>query len=400
MKNKNLKLIAIIMLISVLGLLAEPPRTLTYQGKLTDVGGIAITGTVDITFKIFNVASGGTALWTEAHTSVPVTNGLFDVTLGESTPMDIDFDEQYWIELTVGTEPLSPREKMAAVPYAHRAVYADDGPTNWTLSGDDIYNNNSGNVGIGTSSPDASAILDVFSTDSGILYPRMTTAQRDAISSPATSLLIYNTTTECIETYIGGEWQEVWCEGGLPTSVGDCSGDVYIGLLENSGDGHLPVFSYTSFWEYSRSQTLILREELGTCTGGEITDIYYFISRSESNYVDNVSLYMLETSMTSLPSSGDWLGYGGDLVWSGTLSFASTGWYRIHLSSSFVWDSDNLLICFENSSTDDDIGGNVYVFTSSTSNVLCQRKATYTGLPSTLDDVLWRMLLRITFASD
>jgi hypothetical protein len=49
------------------------------------------------------------------------------------------------------------------------------------------------NVGINTNTPNASAMLDVVSTNSGMLVPRMTMVQRDAIVSPATSLLIYQT---------------------------------------------------------------------------------------------------------------------------------------------------------------------------------------------------------------
>jgi len=52
---------------------------------------------------------------------------------------------------------------------------------------------NAQNVGVNTSTPDASAMLDVVSTTSGVLVPRLTMAQRDAIVSPATSLLIYQT---------------------------------------------------------------------------------------------------------------------------------------------------------------------------------------------------------------
>ena len=49
----------------------------------------------------------------------------------------------------------------------------------------------SGSVGIGTTTPNISAALDVQSTDKGILVPRMTTAQRNAIASPASGLMIY-----------------------------------------------------------------------------------------------------------------------------------------------------------------------------------------------------------------
>lgn len=62
-------------------------------------------------------------------------------------------------------------------------------------------------IGIGTNTPDASAILDIDFTNKGVLFPRLTTAQRDAISAPATGLLIYNTTTKVLEVYDGSGWQ-------------------------------------------------------------------------------------------------------------------------------------------------------------------------------------------------
>ena len=66
-------------------------------------------------------------------------------------------------------------------------------------------------VGVGTASPNASAILDVTSTTKGVLYPRMTTTQRNAITSPATDLTIFNTTTNCLEFYVGSAWQPIAC---------------------------------------------------------------------------------------------------------------------------------------------------------------------------------------------
>ena len=58
----------------------------------------------------------------------------------------------------------------------------------------------SAQVGINTASPHASAALDVTSVDNnkGLLPPRMTTGQRDAIASPASGLIIYNTTTNSL----------------------------------------------------------------------------------------------------------------------------------------------------------------------------------------------------------
>lgn len=70
------------------------------------------------------------------------------------------------------------------------------------------------NVGIGTQTPSASAQLEVSSTSSGLLMPRMTTAQRDAIAAPAKGLLIYNLDDNSIDRYDGARWQK---ENGLTT---------------------------------------------------------------------------------------------------------------------------------------------------------------------------------------
>jgi hypothetical protein len=59
-------------------------------------------------------------------------------------------------------------------------------------------------VGIGTSTPDPSARLDVSDTQRGILIPRLTTEERDAITNPAHSLLIYNTDCNEYQYYIDG----------------------------------------------------------------------------------------------------------------------------------------------------------------------------------------------------
>lgn len=65
---------------------------------------------------------------------------------------------------------------------------------------------NAGRLGVGTATPAATAIVDLTSTTSGFLPPRMTTTERNAITSPATGLVIYNTTTGREEGYDGAQW--------------------------------------------------------------------------------------------------------------------------------------------------------------------------------------------------
>ena len=92
------------------------------------------------------------------------------------------------------------------------------------------------NVGINTTSPDASAALDITATDKGILVPRMTTTQRTAITAPATGLLVYDTTLGQFYFYSGSAWTaaplsttSTWTTSGS-NQYNALSGNVGIGL--------------------------------------------------------------------------------------------------------------------------------------------------------------------------
>jgi hypothetical protein len=66
-----------------------------------------------------------------------------------------------------------------------------------------------GAIGIGVTSPDAAAALQINSTTQGFLPPRMTTAQRDAITTPPAGLMIYNTSTNKLNVRTASSWEAV-----------------------------------------------------------------------------------------------------------------------------------------------------------------------------------------------
>lgn len=66
-----------------------------------------------------------------------------------------------------------------------------------------------GGISIGSGSPNASAKLDVQSTTLGLLGPRMTTTQKNAISSPAEGLMVYDLTLHKLCVYTGSAWETV-----------------------------------------------------------------------------------------------------------------------------------------------------------------------------------------------
>ena len=77
-----------------------------------------------------------------------------------------------------------------------------------------------GQVGIGTTSPDSSAIVEVYSVERGVLAPRMTTAQRDAIVMPARGLILYNSSDDCLQTNTGSPVAPIWTCLGTTVSSG------------------------------------------------------------------------------------------------------------------------------------------------------------------------------------
>ena len=91
-------------------------QSINYQGRLTDSAGNPLRGTYIMTFKLFGVTSGGTALDTDMH-KVEVVDGLFNTS--------IDFDQSYfdgralWLGITVGADSeMTPRQELRPVPYA------------------------------------------------------------------------------------------------------------------------------------------------------------------------------------------------------------------------------------------------------------------------------------------
>ena len=107
------------------------PGVISWQGTLTDSSGQPITGDVDMTFRLYDAPTGGSALWEEAHTAanaVPVQDGLFHVYLGSLTPISstVWANSPLYVGVQVGGDAeMSPREELGAVPYAMRAGTAD-----------------------------------------------------------------------------------------------------------------------------------------------------------------------------------------------------------------------------------------------------------------------------------
>ena len=105
-----------------------------------------------------------------------------------------------------------------------------------------------GSAGIGTTTPDTSALLEIKSTKKGLLIPRMTQAQRNAIVLPATGLLIYQTNgTPGFFYYNGSAWTAVSTNGANTSLSNLVTTSINQNLVPNAS-GTLSLGSKTLRW--------------------------------------------------------------------------------------------------------------------------------------------------------
>jgi hypothetical protein len=107
------------------------PGTMNFQGVLLDSAEEPINGTVTLEFSLHSTPTGGGTLWEETHTDVQVTDGIYDVVLGASEPLEpAEFlDPTRYLEIRVNGQVLSPRRQLHVVPYALRAESAHSAST-------------------------------------------------------------------------------------------------------------------------------------------------------------------------------------------------------------------------------------------------------------------------------
>ena len=92
---------------------ADVPGMVHHQGYLTDADGVPITGDVEVLFSIFDQETGGAELWSEGPMTVPVTDGVFQVVLGQTTPITpLHLAGPGWLEVVVDGEPLDRFVRM------------------------------------------------------------------------------------------------------------------------------------------------------------------------------------------------------------------------------------------------------------------------------------------------
>jgi hypothetical protein len=180
-----------------------------------------------------------------------------------------------------------------------------------------IAKTNAQNVGIGTSAPHTSAMLDVRSSDKGLLIPRMRSSQRQSVINPANGLMIYDTSTSSIWFYQKNQWQEL----GYGTNSADSSfifGQQSGTLAAYNGDpsGNLVLATDTSGFFYDN----------GGPSGNYSNNANYFFAVIVSGNVIGYKLQVLSNNL-EYPYDSLFIYTAGDYPIADTLLGSETASY-------------------------------------------------------------------------
>lgn len=250
------KLFTLLALAFTISIFAQSPQKTSYQAVIRNASSNLVTNTsIGMQISILQGSSSGTSVYTERHFPTSNINGLVTIEIGSGLVVSGNFSTINWAsgpyfiknetDLNGGANyTIIGTSQLLSVPYA---LYAETsgssipGPpgtngvvpngsatgnttywdgTQWLTTSNFLYNDGN-SIGVNNPTPNNSAILDLVSTTKGFLPPRMTASQRNAISSPAEGLIIYNTTTKCLEVWSGSSWMS-FCEGAcfpLPTNA-------------------------------------------------------------------------------------------------------------------------------------------------------------------------------------
>ncbi|MFC5488433.1 hypothetical protein [Dokdonella soli] len=231
MNHYRLLALVVTLVLALTDVHATTPQTtaFTYQGQLTNASALA-NGTYNITFTLFDAASGGTQIGQVPSQPILVVNGLFTA--------DLDFGlifglTQYWLEVNVNGQTLAPRQRVNTTPTAQYAMIAPPLVLPFSASQADagplfsLTNTGAGAVSVFTSTnPNNTAnTVQVVSIGPGVIA--------DHSQGNAGSFFVNN--TQSVGAGVRGEVNSIFGNNGTAGVYGVASGTGgYAGYFEHS----------------------------------------------------------------------------------------------------------------------------------------------------------------------
>ncbi|MFC2035275.1 hypothetical protein ACFLUJ_04025, partial [Chloroflexota bacterium] len=357
------------------------PQTINYQGLLTDKGtGSPLEGTVNITFSLYELPSGGSSVWEEIHTGVNVSHGLFNVQLGSINPIDTShLTGESYLGVKVGADAeMVPRQSLASVPYAFHAENANtldgiDSTDFITITGDNMTGPLSVNA-------------TIESTSGGFKFPdgSVQTTAGGGVKQLIHDFVVTsggNVTTGDVVSFVDGYVQR----GFPPGNKIDFTSE-YVFNPSSTSDASIIALSSTSFMVTYKTSSQYGAAVVGDITTSNITyGSEYVFNASVTNYLSVASLSSTKFVLAYSDQgnsyygtaiigdvSGDNITYGSEYVFkSADTSYISAATLS---STKFVvtyQDLDNFgygAAIIGNVSGDNITYGSEYVFNSATTD--------------------------------
>lgn len=336
---------------------------MSYQGRLLE-NGSPVNGTKSMTFKLYDAQSVGTLIWTEGPKDVAVTNGLFNVTLGDTAALDVNLlDQELWLEIEVAGTIL-PRQKLMGAPYAFSLVpgadVTGDIGTGWSV----LYANNEG-AGIGVLGESGTG-YGVYARSAGTgltgaaLYARSTNAggialwaDNDSNTSTDAALVVSNDGSGPLIKGFGGDGGEdefrvnnngsIWSEADTEIAVSPLKMVAFNGsnVTLMAWEGYMMVHPNVAGTQYVYVPVDLPSVLFGTATKLKHVRVCYFNDQAASYITQTTVSYMGDSGTTILINDDNdykataWTCYGvtdttpgeiqGSLYVRFALYFADTG---------------------------------------------------------------------------
>lgn len=259
------------------------------QGILRKGDGKSVEdGNYAITFRLYDVSTGGTALWSEVQSQVEVAGGIYSVQLGSVNSLSLPFDSDYYLSVQVGDSPeITPRQQLTVAPYA------------LSFKGTGNVFPSSGAIGIGTTSPASGSNLHLKNA-SGVAnqLTEGTTGSRVELKKGAATATIGHSSS--------GTFMEI--NAGANTALQYNGADKL--LVTSSG------ISLTGTGTFTGGVTV----SAGTVTAGNFT-----VSGSDINNQSDTDIKRAGTTMLGIRSNGaiipGHLNVTGSKNYTGTFAF-------------------------------------------------------------------------------
>jgi hypothetical protein len=221
-----------------------------------------------------------------------------------------------------------------------------------------IYSMGQG-VGIGTTSPDPSAKLEVQSSTQGTLITRMSTAQRNAIVSPAIGLMIFNTSTNCINIFMGNSWKQICAECEFSSPVAGNNGPLCQGSTLNLTSTSIAGATYQ--WTGPNGFISSLQNPSLANVGTTAAGVYSVVATLNgcASPPQNTSLVVHATPATAVAGNSGAVCVGGTLsLNASSVSGATYAWTG---PNNFTANTQNPLV---SNNVQSNMAGKYYVSTS------------------------------------